>query len=148
MPVTNKQGFILTTTDILAGNHNDQFELTKNLKAIFADLRRLGLQVAGAVFNMDMGFDTKAARKVCFNRRVKPNIPENRRNRIRCKPGPKRFFDAGRYANRFCIERTFAWVDKFKRLLIRFERKDVYFKGWHFLAFFLINLRHALKAKV
>lgn len=97
---------------------------------------------------MDMGFDLKAARKVCFNRHVKPNMPENRRNRVRGKPGPKRFFDAVRYANRFTIERTFAWVDKFKRLLIRFERKAVYFKGWHFLAFFLINLRHVLVPKV
>ncbi len=97
---------------------------------------------------MDMGFDTKSARKVCFNRQVKPNIPENRRNRVRNKPGPKRFFDSVHYANRFCIERTFAWVDKFKRLLIRFERKAVYFKGWHFLAFFLINLRHVLTPKV
>ncbi len=96
---------------------------------------------------MEMGFDTKSARKVCFNRQVKPNIPENRRNRVRSKPGPKRYFDAVRYANRFSIERTFAWVDKFKRLLIRFERKDVYFKGWHFLAFFLINLRHVLTPK-
>lgn len=111
-------------------------------------MRRLGLKVAGAVFNMDMGFDTKSARKVCFNRQVKPNIPENRRNRVRNKPGPKRFFDSVHYANRFCIERTFAWVDKFKRLLIRFERKAVYFKGWHFLAFFLINLRHVLTPKV
>jgi hypothetical protein len=132
----------------MAGNHNDQFELTQNLQTIFADLRRLGLRVAGAVFNMDKGFDTKAARKVCFNHRVKPNMPENPRNRVRTKPGPKRFFDAERAAHRFCIERTFAWVDKFKRLLIRFERKDVYFKGWHLLAFFLINMRHRLQAKV
>jgi transposase len=132
----------------MAGNHNDQFELTKNLQAIFADLRRLGIKVAGAVFNMDMGFDTKSARKVCFNHQVKPNMPENRRNRIRSKPGPKRFFDQTRYGNRFCIERTFAWVDKFKRPLIRFERKVVYFKGWHFLAFSLINLRHVLTPKV
>ncbi len=47
-----------------------------------------------------------------------------------------------------CIERTFAWVDKFKRLLIRFERKDAYFKDWHFLVFFLINLHHILEPKV
>lgn len=97
---------------------------------------------------MDMGFDTKSARKVCFHCQVKPNIPENWANRVRSRPSPKRFFDAVRYANRFCIECTFAWSDKFKRLLIRFEHKDAYFKGWHFLALFLINLRHILAAKV
>ena len=42
----------------------------------------------------------------------------------RCK---KRHFNKEVYKNRFCIERTFAWIDKFKRLLIRFERVDTYF---------------------
>ena len=45
-------------------------------------------------------------------------------------------------SSRFSSERTFAWVDKFKRLLIRFERKDVYFFGLHCMAFAMINLRH------
>lgn len=132
----------------MAGNHNDQYELVPKVKHIFADLKRLGLDVTGAHFNMDAGFDTKAVRKVCFNRHVIPNMAENPRNRKKGKPGPKRFFDTSRYGHRFCIERTFAWVDKFKRLLIRFERKDVYFKGWHFIAFALINLRHLIDPKV
>jgi len=77
-----------------------------------------------------------------------PNIAENKRNRKKLKPGPKRFFDKSRYDHRFCIERTFAWVDKFKRLLIRFECKDIHFKGRHFIAFTLINLRHVVDSKV
>ena len=51
-----------------------------------------------------------------------PNIPENKRNRKGVKRGRKRLFDQAVYHHRFCAERTFAWVDKFKRLLIRFER--------------------------
>src|SRR6266545_4818608 len=51
------------------------------------------------------------------------------------------------YQKRFVTERTFAWIDKFKRLLIRFERKKIYFFGFHLLAYTLINLRHVL-AKV
>ena len=35
------------------------------------------------------------------------------------KRGRKRFFDAVLYKLRFTIERTFAWKDKFKRLLLR-----------------------------
>ena len=131
-------------TEIMAGNHNDLYELVPKLKRIFIDLKRLGIRVAGAYFNMDAGFDTKAARKMCFNRHVIPNIAENKRNRKKGKPGRPRWFDPSRYLQRFCIERTFAWTDKFKRLLVRFERKDVYFKGWHFIAFTLINLRHVV----
>jgi transposase len=73
-----------------------------------------------------------------------PNIPENTRNRQQTKRGRKRLFNAAVYAGRFCAERTFAWVDKFKRLLIRFERHDVCFLGAHHLAFALINLRNVL----
>ena len=43
------------------------------------------------------------------------------------------------------MERTFAWIDKFKRLLIRFERKKVYSLGFHLLAYTLINLRNVLE---
>lgn len=132
----------------MAGKHNDQYELTPKVQHIFADLKRLGLDVTGAYFNLDAGFDTKAVRKLCFNRHVIPNIAENKRNRKRAKPGRKRFFDPERYVHRFCIERSFGWVDKFKPLLIRFERRDAYFKGWHFIAFALINLRQHLEPKV
>ena len=45
------------------------------------------------------------------------------------------------YKHRFSAERTFAWIDKFKALLVRFERKDAYFFGLHCLAFALISLR-------
>ena len=51
-----------------------------------------------------------------------PNIPENPRNRKRTKRGRKRFFNAAGHALRLRVERTFAWEDKFKRLLLRFER--------------------------
>ena len=38
------------------------------------------------------------------------------------KRGRKRLFNATIHALRMRVERTFAWEDKFKRLLLRFER--------------------------
>ena len=96
---------------------------------------------SAAYFNADSAFDTKAARKVCFNHGVVPNIPENRRNRKQPKRGRKRLFNPAVYKHRFSAERTFAWIDKFKALLVRFERKGSYFFGLNCLAFALINLR-------
>ena len=63
------------------------------------------------------------------------------------KRGRKRLFDQAVYHRRFCAERTFAWVDKFKRLLIRFERYDACFLGSHYIPFSMINLRHILNEK-
>jgi len=39
------------------------------------------------------------------------------------------------------VERTFAWEDKFKRLLLRFERIQQRHYGMKLLAYTLINLR-------
>ena len=39
------------------------------------------------------------------------------------------------------VERTFAWEDKFKRLLLRFERIQQRHYGMKLLAYVLINLR-------
>ncbi len=70
-----------------------------------------------------------------------PNIPENTRNRKRPKPGPKRIFDATIHELRLVVERTFAWEDKFKRLLLRFERIQSRHLGFKRVAYALINLR-------
>jgi transposase len=77
-----------------------------------------------------------------------PNIAENKRNRKASKRGRKRLFNAEVYKRRFATEHNFAWVDKFRALLIRFDRKDAYFLGAHHIAFAMINLRHLLAAKV
>lgn len=145
LPVMDKQGYVVATTEIVAGNHNDAFELKSNLQQACKDMKQLGLAIQGAYFNADSAFDTREARKTCFNYGLIPNMAENKRNRKRAKPGPKRLFNALVYKHRFCAERTFAWVDKFKRVLIRFERNATYFLGFNCLAFALLNLRNVLK---
>jgi len=145
LPVTDREGFIIATTGLIAGNHNDAYNLKAHLQEIFKSMKRLSLEFQGAYFNADKAFDTKDARKTCFNYGVIPNIDENRRNRKTTKRGRKRFFNAQTYKGRFVCERTFAWFDKFKALLIRFDRKDIYFLGAHFIAFAMVNLRHVIQ---
>jgi hypothetical protein len=144
LSITDRNGYVIASTSILGGNHNDSFELKLNLNIAFLDMKKLGLCIQGAYFNADSSFDTKEGRKACFNHGVIPNIPENRRNRKRAKIGRKLLFNEEVYHQRFTEERTFAWVDKFKRLLIRFERDEELFFGAHCVAFTMINLRHLL----
>jgi transposase len=145
LPITDGDGFIVATTGLIAGNHNDAYHLKSNLQTAFKSLKQLGLGIQGAFFNADKAFDTKDARKTCFNHGLIPNIDENKRNRKAVKRGRKRLFNAEVYKHRFASERTFAWIDKFKALLVRFERRDAYFLGAHFIAFAMINLRHVVQ---
>jgi len=147
LPIMDANGYVIASTGIIAGNHNDAYQLKPHLQTAFKEMKQLGLAIQGAYFNADKAFDTREARKTCFNYGLVPNIPENSRNRQGTKRGRKRLFNAQVYRHRFGAERTFAWVDKFKRLLIRFERQDACFLGAHYIAFTMINLRHILNEK-
>jgi transposase len=139
--LVDNHGYILSPLTVAPGNEVDLGLLPDGLKDLKRVARAVGLDVTGAVLNLDAGFDSKANRKCIFNAGLTPNIKENPRNRQKPKRGRKRFFDEIRYKLRFTVERTFAWEDKFKRLLLRFETKQVRHLGFKLLAFTLINLR-------
>jgi len=145
LPITDVNGFIIASTDLVAGNHNDAFNLKPHLQKAFKFMKGLGLEIIGAYFNADKAFDSKAARKTCFNHGLIPNIDENKRNRKRPKCGRKRLFNPTIYKHRFASERSFAWVDKFRALQTRYEKREAYFLGAHFIVFAMINLRHIIQ---
>lgn len=147
LPITDARGFVLATTSIVAGNHNDAYQLKQTLQAAFKFIKARGISLAGSYFNADSAFDTKAARQVCFNHRLIPNIALNPRGRKHPKRGRKRLFNPVLYKLRFSAERSFAWVDKFRALLVRFDRRAAHFLGSHFIVFTMINLRHLFAAQ-
>jgi hypothetical protein len=53
---------------------------------------------------------------------MNPNIKEHPRHRKATEHGRKRLFNAASQALRLRVERTLAWEDECKRLLLRFER--------------------------
>jgi Transposase DDE domain len=115
--------------------------LPKGLKALKKVAKQVGLDLRGAYLNLDGGFESKDNRKMIFNAGMIPNIKENPRNRKTTKRGRKRLFNAAIHALRVQVERTFAWEDKFKRLLLRFERIQQRHYGMKLMAYMLSNLR-------
>jgi hypothetical protein len=115
--------------------------LPEGLKALKRVAKMVGLDLGGAYLNLDSGFDSKCNRKPIFNAGMIPNIKENPRNRKRTKRGRKRLFNAAIHALRTRVDRTFAWEDKFKRLLLRFEHIQQRHFGMKLMAYTLINVR-------
>jgi len=115
--------------------------LPESLQALKKVAQEVGLDLRGAYLNLDGGFDSIANRKCIFNAGMIPNIKENPRNRKTTKRGRKRLFNAAIHALRLRVERTFAWEDKFKRLLLRFELIQQRHYGMKLMAYTLINLR-------
>ena len=113
----------------------------EGLKALKKVAQEVGVDLRGASLNLDGGFDSRHNRKLIFNAGMMPNIKENPRNRKTTKRGRKRLFNEAIHAWRMRVERTFAWEDTFKRLLLRFERIQQRHYGMKLLAYTLINLR-------
>jgi transposase len=76
-----------------------------------------------------------------FNAGMIPNIKENPRHRKAMKRGRKRLFNGAIHALRLRVERTFAWEDKFKRLMLRFERIQQRHYGMKLLGYTMSNVR-------
>jgi hypothetical protein len=140
MPIiamTDNNGYVLSPLPVAPVNETDMRLLPEGLKALKKVAKIVGLVLTGAYLNLDSGFDSTHNRKRIFNAGMIPNIPENPRNRKRTK----RFFNAASHALRTRVDRTFAWEDKFKRLLLRFEHLQQRHFGMKLMAYTLINIR-------
>src|SRR5689334_19860925 len=139
--ITDNNGAVLVPVPVAPINETDMVLLPQGLTALMQVAKEVGVDLRGAYLNLDGGFDSVRNRKCIFNAGLIPNIPENPRNRKRPKRGRKRLFNAAIHALRMRVERTFAWEDKFKRLLLRFERIQQRHYGMKLMAYTLINLR-------
>ena len=132
--IVDNNGYILAPLPIAPVNEADTVLLPEGLKALKRIGKQTRLSFKGAYLNLDGGFDSASNRKVIFNAGLIPNIKENLRHR-------KRLFNQAIHDLRDRVERTFAWEDKFKRLLLRFEHLQRRHYGMKLMAYTLINLR-------
>jgi hypothetical protein len=100
----------------------------------------VGVVLTGAYLNLDAGFDSTPHREGMFNAGLIPTITENPRPRKRTKRGRKRFFNAAIHALRTRIDRTWAWEETFKRLLLRCEPRQPRHVGMKLMAYTLSNM--------
>ena len=139
--MTDNNGYVLSPCPVAPVNETEMGLLPDGLKALKDVAKKTGFVLEGAYINLDGGCDSKRNRKMIFNAGMIPNIKENPRHRKATKRGRKRLFNKAIHALRMCVERSFAWEDQFKRLLLRFERMQQRHYGMKLMAYTLINLR-------
>ena len=134
---------VLSPFESAAGNRNESPLFRKAMKELKSIFKKVGLTLCSSIMSLDGAYDCKQNRKMIFNSGMTPNINPNKRNTKKSKRGRKPIFDPAILAERFnTIERVFGWEDKFKRLLMRFERISQLHYGLKTLAYTMINLRH------
>lgn len=135
--LTDNQGIPLTCSDPIDGNHNDAFNLVPTAQKMIAGLEASEISTDGLFLNADSGFDTEEFRRYCSEIEIVGNIDQNKRNGTI----NEYLFDDLLYKCRFVVERTNAWLDAFKAILVRFETNAIHWKALNLIAFIVILLR-------
>ena len=89
----------------------------------------------------DKAYDSRSFRGWLRSLGIKPTIPRyERRERKHPRRGHPAKLGPG-YRERWKVERTFAWLGSFRRLLVRHERCLSTFRAFFLVAFILVSLR-------
>jgi transposase len=100
-----------------------------------------GLQGAPERLVADRAFDSNAFRKQLAARRIEPIIPARKNNQVATHQDGRKL---RRYRHRWIIERSNAWLQNFRRLVVRYERRIEIFEALVCLACCLITLRRVV----
>ena len=86
----------------------------------------------------DRGYDSNPLRALLVRRDIEPIIPARRNNRVATHQDGRKL---RRYKRRWIIERTNSWLQNFRRLVVRYERKVKNFEALVHLACALVALK-------
>ena len=89
----------------------------------------------------DRGYDSNKVRADLVRVGIEPIIPARRRNRNSTHQDGRKL---RRYRKRWVVERTNAWLQNYRRLVVRYERSVTIYTGLIHMACALITLRRVL----
>jgi transposase len=90
----------------------------------------------------DRGYDSDPLRQQLAQRDIELIAPHRKNRR---KPPTQDGRALRRYKRRWTVERTFAWLGNFRRLVVRYDRSLTIYQAFFHIACFMIVLRRVLK---
>ena len=130
--LTDRLGNVVAFFPPISGHHNDLYGLPKQLDLVVQQLKQSHISVEGWFLNADAGFDSITFRNTCLKHGIWLNCPHNRR-RAKQLENHLPLFDELMYQQRFVIERTNAWMDNYRSLLLRFDTSISSWTAWHYI---------------
>ena len=124
-------------------NEHDCAILPETLEHFMEFTKGVGINLEGSVLTLDSGFDSQNNKTKIKEQKLIPVIYPNQRNtKNPIKIAQKfRWFKKGIYKERYKIERTFAWQDTYRRIVISYDRLKATRIGFRHLAYAMINFR-------
>ena len=122
--LVDNQGVILCCSMPVSGEHHDLYEITTHFDEILEMLEQAGLSLKYIFMNADAGFDSTEFRTYLEGKDIIANIDFNKR-KSKDTSNREEYFDEILYKERKNCEHSFAWMDAYKALLIRYDKLDI-----------------------
>lgn len=118
-------------------------------EAFVKSIERLGISLQESALTLDSGFDSTENRTLIREHKLIPVIYPNRRNTKKPIVIARmfRWFDRKRYGERFRVERSYAWKQMYRKLVVSHDRLPEIRLGFRFLAYAMINFRTTFDEK-
>jgi len=137
----DNQGVILFCSQPIPGNHNDLYMIKKHFKSMLEMATKTGIAIKGLFLNADAGFDSEDFRRYLEGENIFANIAFNkRRNQVNKTDS---YYDEQLYKRRSFCEHSFAWMDAYKALLVRYEKL-----ASHWFAINIMGMMHIFLLKI
>ena len=128
--LTDRSGLVVSYIPPYSGNHHDLYQIERSFNYLIDDLKQMNISPDGLFVNADAGFDAGILRNLCAGEGIHLNAPLNRRRGV-LNEFDQPYFDELMYAERFVVERTNAWMDAYRSLLVRFDTTVESWTAWH-----------------
>jgi len=132
-------------------NHHDTLLFNESFFALLDVADILKLDIDTSYLTLDSGFDSEANRVTITGQGLIPVIHPNPRgikNQVKLDKLWESFESYREiYKERYKIERSFAWEDVYRKLVIRYEHLQCTHQGFKYLAYSMINLRWVMGKK-
>lgn len=144
--MVENHGFVVAPLVVSPVNVNDTCLFPEALEGFMDFASLIGMDTEGTTVTLDAGFDSLANHDRLFFHELRPVIKPNRRRTTDEQKINERLdrFDEKTYKKRFCVERTFAWQDSYRRLSQRYEVLEETHTGFKYLAYALMNMKEYL----
>jgi len=130
--ITDRNGVVIAHS-LASGNTHDSQIFLETILSMPKFIREL---FDWAKMHLDAAYDSNDIQTILFNLRYLPRINKNRRRNKLAQPA--------QVAQRYFVEASHSWANRFKRLLIRFEKKaklHVAFMNFAFAAITFSKMR-------
>jgi transposase len=149
LTITDNHGHCIAPLVVRAVNVHDSVLFPESLHALMESADLLNLSLVGSYVTLDSGFDSETNRELIRSYEMIPAIKPNHRGTKDTEKREERdeaFRDVEHiYKERHRVERSYAWEDTYRKLVIRYEKLQCTFLGFRYLAYSMMNFRDVFK---